>query len=404
MSQLETTLLLLLPSPPSDISSVNFQAAYAPAISRVISRISDFSKSRAFSRISLDIAISEPDIDPHSERVRFYERMQNVIGLLYRLVGHICVEQAVEIALRNDVDARILVIGRKSGENPSVGLLEGPLVDLENLAGSQRLWTHLFVVESESGESLLNSFIKLRKTFFVDSRFGSFLLERVPGGTSFTFSKSQVRKLQSPQTLLNRHYSIAVGGTFDHLHLGHKLLLTATTILLDPGIHSNSIIKRCLTIGITGDELLKNKKHAEYMQSWDERQEATCQFLLTIIVLRNSSEAVRRVQHFQDKGPNGKAIHYELHSGLTIKFVEITDPFGPTITEESITALVVSGETRSGGRAINDRRTAKGWSALETFEVDVLDQSSDGQEMDKSRDDFSSKISSTEIRRRLSKA
>lgn len=72
-----------------------------------------------------------------------------------------------------------------------------------------------------------------------------------------------------------------------------------------------------------------------------------------------------------------------------MEIVEINDPFGPTVTNESITALVVSEETRNGGEAVNKKRLEKGWSELEVFMVEVIE----GVEGEK--------LSSTEIRRRL---
>ena len=106
-----------------------------------------------------------------------------------------------------------------------------------------------------------------------------------------------------------------------------------------------------------------------------------------------------------ESGPNGHAVIVTLASGLQIKFVEIWDPFGPTITDKDISALIISAETRSGGKAVNDKRAEKGWPGLEVLEVDVLDskdnvESAGQQAADK--DDFHSKLSSTEIRRKLS--
>jgi len=154
-------------------------------------------------------------------------------------------------------------------------------------------------------------------------------------------------------------------------------------------------------VGITGDELLKNKKYAEYLKSWKQRQEDVVDFLLSILLFTRSSvnEAVHSVS-FDDPTPNGKAIHTQLKaSSITIECVEIQDPFGPTITDEDVTALVVSGETRSGGQAVNDKRTEMGWKALEVFEIDVLD-AQESTEGPSKTDDFASKISSTAIRKR----
>ncbi|RAL62958.1 hypothetical protein DID88_004047 [Monilinia fructigena] len=160
---------------------------------------------------------------------------------------------------------------------------------------------------------------------------------------------------------------------------GHKLLLTASALLLQPAAGLQDPPRR-LIIGITGDELLKNKKYAEYLQSWETSQE----------------EAIETVPL---ESLNGRAMHTKLKAcSINIECVEIQDAYGPTITDETVTALIVSGETRSGGQAVNDKRVEKGWKALDVYEVDVLD-AQDGLETTPKSDDFASKISSTAIRK-----
>jgi phosphopantetheine adenylyltransferase len=156
-----------------------------------------------------------------------------------------------------------------------------------------------------------------------------------------------------------------------------------------------------LIIGITGDELLKNKKYAEFLKSWKQRQDDVVEFLLSILSFtRLRPEEEIRTLSFDEPVVNGKAIHTCLKSSMTtIECVEIQDPFGPTITDESITALVVSGETRSGGKAVNDKRVEKGWNSLEIFEIDVLD-AGEAEKGTTKTEDFASKISSTAIRKR----
>lgn len=157
-----------------------------------------------------------------------------------------------------------------------------------------------------------------------------------------------------------------------------------------------------LTIGITGDELLKNKKYADFLESWSHRQESTHDFLSSLIHLGEPNDNRIAVEEKKEVEPNGQvihAVHVRYPFNLVIKYVEIMDPYGPTITDESISALVVSKETRSGGKAVNVKRDEKGWGPLEVFEVDVLDA---GEEESAVEETFQSKLSSTEIRRILS--
>lgn len=206
------------------------------------------------------------------------------------------------------------------------------------------------------------------------------------------------------------HTRIAVGGTFDHLHIGHKLLLEATIFLAQPGPEDRQI-----TIGITGDELLINKKHASVLESWDERQQRVSDFVESILIFAPNIKIIRTTSTQDEPGPNGKVVKVtytpdtvEEGGVVTIDYVRISDPFGPTITDENITALIISAETRAGGKAVNDKRVEKGWEPLEVFEVDVLDTGS-GEETPEQdgkveRTTFESKISSTEIRRKIAEA
>ena len=77
---------------------------------------------------------------------------------------------------------------------------------------------------------------------------------------------------------------------------------------------------------------------------------------------------------------------------LNIEIVEIHDPFGPTITNPQIQALVVSEETRGGGLMVNQKRREQGWSELDVFAVGVV--------MEGGGDQAGEKMSSTEIRKR----
>jgi len=55
---------------------------------------------------------------------------------------------------------------------------------------------------------------------------------------------------------------VACGGTFDHFHSGHKVLLTSAVLM-----SSEEVV-----IGISDGELLKNKKFKEVLQSFEYRQ------------------------------------------------------------------------------------------------------------------------------------
>ena len=207
------------------------------------------------------------------------------------------------------------------------------------------------------------------------------------------------------------------------MHSGHKLLLTTTQFVLDPpssATTTDSTPTLRIIIGITGLLLLQNKKHSEYLQPWPERAHNVLTFLVSILTF--SSRAV--IHSFSEAGLGSRSIPNPAHaeakpctsqSGTTptatataqsltatisirgggevrIEIVEINDPFGPTITNPHIQALVVSDETRGGGLMVNEKRREQGWSELDVFTVGVV--------MEEDGDQAGEKMSSTEIRKR----
>ncbi|KAM0790899.1 hypothetical protein ACM66B_004737 [Microbotryomycetes sp. NB124-2] len=149
----------------------------------------------------------------------------------------------------------------------------------------------------------------------------------------------------------------ALGGTFDHLHAGHKILLTMAA----------SVTTRKLICGVTDEALLVKKEHREYLETLSERINKARAFL----------ELVRPTCQFE--------------------VVAIQDPYGPTAYEPDIQALVVSEETRAGGEAVNKKRREQSLNELETLVIELVadDASTDGGVS------AASKLGSTGIRRWL---
>jgi phosphopantetheine adenylyltransferase len=178
---------------------------------------------------------------------------------------------------------------------------------------------------------------------------------------------------------------------------------------------------RDLTIGITGDALLTKKSHVDHLESWSTRQQITAAFIESILVFHADPSSLRSITTKDSDEPNGKVISMtytpppspprsssststeSATNAITIHYTLINDPFGPTITREEITGLVVSAETRKGGEAVNAKRREKGWKELGVWEVGVLDaEPGDGEEVEgQEREGFEGKISSSGIRKRL---
>jgi cytidyltransferase-like protein len=69
-------------------------------------------------------------------------------------------------------------------------------------------------------------------------------------------------------TELFRYRQTCLGGTFDHMHLGHKLLLTQACLLTSDTLH----------VGVTGDALLQNKQDAQFIEPYAIRAQRVKEF------------------------------------------------------------------------------------------------------------------------------
>lgn len=121
---------------------------------------------------------------------------------------------------------------------------------------------------------------------------------------------------------------VAVGGTFDPLHDGHKALLMKAVELGKDGE---------LLIGLTSDEMAKNKKHEvdDYRSRYNE------------------------------------VLNFIRDQGIILRIVKLDDPYGPTIIED-FDYLVVSPETHPIGLKINRIRSEKNMKPLKIVLVDYV--------------------------------
>ncbi|KAI9796768.1 MAG: hypothetical protein M1833_006008 [Piccolia ochrophora] len=393
--------LVLLPSVTLPSSHDSFEAAYGSALTSAIADTSSM-LNRSSKAAILEIAVVCSHLHPEREgpREQIYDLTQNLLAGLYRLVCLICARDGVEVEGQGGVDARVLLVNAKSSPHTTLSPKEfqqGPVINLGTLAASKRLWTVIFSMDSEAGNLLWETFATA--TTAADATLPN--RKTVGAETDQALSEGVERVPLELGVNQHRHRSVAVGGTFDHLHAGHKLLLTMTAFLLEPS-NDGEGKERCLTIGISGDELLKSKQFRTFLGSWEERQAEVSEFMQSILDFRDRSEVFKAPEKTLS-GSGERTVSAELPHGLVLQYVELSDPYGPTVTDESISALVISAETRSGGSAINSKRQEKGFRALKVYEVDVLNARGDnaGKDDGTAEESFDSKISSTQIRRRM---
>jgi phosphopantetheine adenylyltransferase len=128
---------------------------------------------------------------------------------------------------------------------------------------------------------------------------------------------------------------VALGGTFDHLHPGHKILLTTALW-----------ISQNTSIGVVVFSGPITKRGARWMETIDVRMEGVRDF-------------------------TGR-----MRSAGNVDVFELEDAFGPTTTDADIQAVVASLETLKGCEKINVIRGEKGLEPLDIVIIDVLGRES----------------------------
>lgn len=125
--------------------------------------------------------------------------------------------------------------------------------------------------------------------------------------------------------------SVAVGGTFDGMHYGHRKLLTLAISSVVPNGGK-------LLIGITTDEMLKNKSFAELIPSLQERIKGVRDFVDTLAPgMKNCMKIVPITDAY---GPPGSPTDSDVYDGIANDF----------------DALILSHETLPTGRKLNKHR------------------------------------------------
>ncbi len=162
---------------------------------------------------------------------------------------------------------------------------------------------------------------------------------------------------ETPITTLFKYKQTCIGGTFDHMHLGHKLVLTQACLVTSELIH----------VGITGDALLQKKSFAEFLEPFEVRKQRVLKFIGV------------------------------LYPHVKVNIFELVDPVGLAGVDPNIEACILTREVEKGGNMINEAREAKGLPKLDLVFVDMI-----LAETEHSEKNFSNKLSSTHIRQYLS--
>lgn len=121
---------------------------------------------------------------------------------------------------------------------------------------------------------------------------------------------------------------VAIGGTFQPLHDGHKTLLRKAYELSDN-----------VDIGLTSDEMARGAR-ARPVKNFEERKKALVDWIRKDI-------------------------------GVEPNIFKISDPFGPTLNED-YDYIVVSAETYPAALKINELRKARSKAPIEIYRVECV--------------------------------
>jgi len=130
---------------------------------------------------------------------------------------------------------------------------------------------------------------------------------------------------------LERFKTVAIGGTFDEFHRGHIAL-----------IRKAFEIGGYVLIGLCTDNFAKRLMKNHEVAPYDER--------------------LRELESFlSSRGWRHRA-----------EILPLQDPYGPTVSNDQIEAIVVSRETEPRAYEINEMREKKGLHALEIVTIDMV--------------------------------
>ncbi len=130
---------------------------------------------------------------------------------------------------------------------------------------------------------------------------------------------------------MKRFRKVAVGGTFDELHRGHKTLLSRAFAI---GEH--------VVIGLSSEDFVSKLSKPHLTASFEERKQGLREWL-------NESGLAQRAE-----------------------IIPLFDAVGSTIKDPDIQALVVSEETKPAAQKINDRRKNAGLPGLEIISINMV--------------------------------
>ncbi|WP_297510057.1 phosphopantetheine adenylyltransferase [Thermococcus sp.] len=129
---------------------------------------------------------------------------------------------------------------------------------------------------------------------------------------------------------MKKYRKVVVGGTFDRLHLGHKALLRKAFE-----------VGKYVYIGLTSDEMIREKPYAEKILPYGERLRDLLKF-------------------------------FDVNGYTNYRVIKIHTAIGFADRMKSLEAIVVSEETYKGALVVNRAREERGLKPLEIVKIPII--------------------------------
>ena len=130
---------------------------------------------------------------------------------------------------------------------------------------------------------------------------------------------------------MEKHWAVAVGGTFDEFHKGHRALLKKAFEVGDR-----------VLIGLCSDDFVEKLKKPHKIAPYEKRLEDLKRFLRKRAVLERA------------------------------EIIPLNDPYGVTVSKNRLDAIVVSKETEPRAHEINEKRRSRGLPPLKVFVINMI--------------------------------